>query len=304
MQSSLQSKKKKMKKSSRDMESNLPEHDNRPCFYKIIQVNHKASNSLIIPPHFVTTHLPKRMPSEAVLKGPSGDCWNITVCQQKGNTIMQHGWQQFYQDHSLGDNEFLLFRHNGNMCFDVQIFYKSGCERKIVSITRTHRDSIVEIKEEEIDFSKIGETEPQVQTSGKGKRKSTAEKNSPSSSRKQSRPPAARKSKGNLSKAAEDFTSKFPHFKHCLTRANVEKPFLLAIPCSFVKANLPQARREFTFSTSKQKSWKVTYIYSEINKVFSKGWRGFAIDNKLKMGDSCVFELVAPQKMRVHIFPH
>ena len=118
------------------------------------------------------------MPTRAVLKGPSGDCWNITMCQKEGNAIMQHGWQQFYKDHFLGDHEFLLFRHNGNMCFDVEIFDKSGCERKNVSITRTHRDSTAEIKEEEIDITKIRETGRQVQISRKYKRKTTEEQNS------------------------------------------------------------------------------------------------------------------------------
>ena len=89
---------------------------------------------------------------------------------------MQHGWQQFYRDQSLRDDELLLFRHNDNMYFDVQVFDKSGCERKNVSITRTHQDSVMEIKEEEMDITEIEETKPQVQTRRNGKRKSTEEK--------------------------------------------------------------------------------------------------------------------------------
>ncbi|XWS54854.1 hypothetical protein CRYUN_Cryun10bG0125400 [Craigia yunnanensis] len=299
MQSYLESKKKKMRKSSRDVESNLPDYDNQPCFYKIARCTGNASHSLGIPPHFVRTHLSKRMPTRAVLRGPSGDCWNITMCQQEKNRVMRHGWQQFYQDHSLGDDEFLLFRYNGNMCFDVQIFDKSGCERKKVSIARTHQNSAMELKEEEMDITEIEETEPQVQTRT-GKRKSTEQKNAGSSSRQQRL--TGRKCKAKLCKAAKDFISKFPHFKHCLTKANVENPFLLSIPTSFVKANLPGARTEVTFRTSEQKSWKVTLIHSETNKVFSKGWRTFAIDNKLKRFDSCVFELVASEEFRVHVF--
>ncbi|XVF67653.1 hypothetical protein PTKIN_Ptkin10aG0138700 [Pterospermum kingtungense] len=292
------------KKSSRAVETNVPDHDNRPCFFMIILCNGNArhSNSMKIPTNFATTHLPKTVPDRAVLKGPSGDCWNITLSQrEEGDITLRHGWKQFYQDHSLGDNEFLLFRHNGNMCFDVQIFDKSGLERKNVPITgrSTHPDTAMKIKEEEID---ITETEPpdKVQTRRNGyKRKPiTEEQNTGSSSKKHS--------KAKLCKAAVNFTSKFLHFKRCLTKANVETPFLLTMPASFDMAmNVHKARTEFTFSTASNQtiSWKVSLICSETNRVFSKGWRKFAIDNELKMNDSCVFELVAPQEIRVHVFP-
>ncbi|XVE93294.1 hypothetical protein REPUB_Repub01dG0178500 [Reevesia pubescens] len=301
----MESKKKNMKKSSKDVETNLPDFDNRPCFFNIILKKGNASLSLRIPQHFVRNHLPEEIPSKAVLKGPSGDYWNITMWQKKGNIIMQHGWHQFYQDHSLGNNELLLFRYNGNMCFDVQIFDQSGVERKNVLITRKHQDSNAEIKEEEIDTIDVGETGAQVETSRQGKRKSKEETNSGSCSRKQQIPaPAGRKCNGKLCKAAEDFTSKFPHYKHCLTKSNVDHPFILHIPSSFVRANLPKTRTKFTFRTSKQKSWEVAILYSETNKIFSEGWCEFARDNKLKMGDCCVFELVnvKPHEMRVHIF--
>ncbi|KAK6282642.1 hypothetical protein POUND7_016467 [Theobroma cacao] len=300
MQSHLESKKKMVKKSSKGVESNLPDHDNRPSFSMFILHKGDASRSLEIPPHFVRTHLPKRIPTRAVLRGPSGDYWKITMCKQDRSTIMQHGWQQFYQNHCLGDKDFLVLRYNGNMCFDVQIFEKSGCERNCVSITRTHQDSTEKIKEEEMDLTDMVKTKSQVQIGGKAKKKSAEEKDLASSSRKR---PAGRKITAKLCKAAKDFTSNFPHFKHCITRCNVDIPFLLTIPTSFLNAHLPQARTEFTFWTSKEKSWEVTLLYTDTNKVFSKCWRRFAVDNKLEMDDSCVFELVAPREMRVHIFP-
>ncbi|KAK6282641.1 hypothetical protein POUND7_016466 [Theobroma cacao] len=208
------------------------------------------------------------------------------------------------------------------MCFDVQIFEKSGCERNCVSITRMHQDSTEKIKEEEMDVTDTVKTKSQVQIGGKAKKKSAEEKDLASSSRKR---PAGRKITAKLCKAAKNFTSNFPHFKHCITRCNVEVPFQLVsivnlkglffgilTTTSIVSRichsyrpspRLPQPRTEFTFWTSKEKSWEVTLLCTDTNKVFSKGWRRFAVDNKLEMDDCCVFELVAPREMRVHICP-
>ncbi|TYG81014.1 hypothetical protein ES288_D02G263200v1 [Gossypium darwinii] len=195
----------------------------------------------------------------------------ITLCRNKRNMVIQHGWDQFYKDHSLGDNDLLVFRHNGNMCFDVQIFDKTGVERKTGPMTGKHRDCSVEIKEED----------------------DANQKNIPCP------PVCKKKSKGKHCKAAIDFSSKFPYFKRCLTRCNVEHPFLLSVPSSFAKAKyLPETKKEFIFSATKQGYWKVGFVCSEIDKVFSHGWRKFVRDNELKVGNNCVFELWLLEKSK------
>ncbi|XVF45210.1 hypothetical protein PTKIN_Ptkin02bG0186700 [Pterospermum kingtungense] len=57
-----------MKKSSTDVESNIPDpdHDNGPCFFKIMGLGLMAKLAIACP------HLPKKLPCRAVLKGPSG----------------------------------------------------------------------------------------------------------------------------------------------------------------------------------------------------------------------------------------
>lgn len=35
---------------------------------------------------------------------------------------------------------------------------------------------------------------------------------------------------------------------------------------------------------------------------FSGGWRSFVVDNGLKEGDACIFELVKRTEMQVHVF--
>ncbi|KAK5837911.1 hypothetical protein PVK06_006638 [Gossypium arboreum] len=130
--------------------------------------------------------------------------------------VIQYGWDQFHKDHSLGDNDLLVFRHNGNMCFDVQIFDKTGVERETGPMTGKHRGFSVEIKEED-DANR---------------------KNTPC-------PPS--------------------------------------VPSSFAKAQyLPETKKEFTFSATKQGYWKVGFVCSEMDKVFSHGWCKFVRDNEMK----------------------
>ena len=83
------------------------------------------------------------MSNRATLKCSSGRFWNIELRPAIGSVYLQDGWQQFLQDNSLGDREFLLFRYDGNMCFNVQIFEKSGCERLDMSVNEKDKESAV-----------------------------------------------------------------------------------------------------------------------------------------------------------------
>ncbi|OMO74169.1 hypothetical protein CCACVL1_16905 [Corchorus capsularis] len=135
--------------------------DNRPCFYIILypMTPEEASQSLEIPPDFVRNHLPNPIPSKAVLKDHSGDCWNISIIKKRNKTIMKHGWNQFYKDHCIRDKEFLFFRYNGDMSFNVQIFDISGREKKHVSTSRRAHQATPEVKEEEMDIVEVVELE-------------------------------------------------------------------------------------------------------------------------------------------------
>ncbi|KAL6347956.1 hypothetical protein AAG906_037685 [Vitis piasezkii] len=95
-----------------------------------------------IPPHFMK-HLMKDTSNRATLKCSSSRFWNIELRPAIGSMYLQDGWQQFLKDNSLGDREFLLFRYDGNMCFNVQIFEKNGCERVGMSVTGKHQEFAV-----------------------------------------------------------------------------------------------------------------------------------------------------------------
>ncbi|OVA05167.1 B3 DNA binding domain [Macleaya cordata] len=82
-------------------------------------------------------HISEEESDRAILKGPSGSQWHVKLCKTEDGTYLQDGWQDFVRDHSLCYYEFLVFRYDGNMCFNVQIFDKSGCEREDACSSKT-----------------------------------------------------------------------------------------------------------------------------------------------------------------------
>ena len=91
-----------------------------------------------IPPKFVK-HLPKELPGQAILRDSSGEEWRVKLFKNAEGIYLRNGWKQYFTEHSLGDNEFLLFKYNGELRFDVIIFGKDGCERVYASLIKRKR---------------------------------------------------------------------------------------------------------------------------------------------------------------------
>ncbi|KAG8368302.1 hypothetical protein BUALT_Bualt15G0031500 [Buddleja alternifolia] len=113
----------KSKPSSDDYET----PDTRPCFCKIM---FPVIIDLRIPPAFKEKYLMNEESERAVLRSPCGS-WNIKLQHENeaDDTYFRKGWQTFVEHHSLGDSEFLIFKYNGKMCFDVTIYDKNGCKK-------------------------------------------------------------------------------------------------------------------------------------------------------------------------------
>jgi hypothetical protein len=74
------------------------------------------------------------------------------------------------------------------------------------------------------------------------------------------------------------------------------------IPASFAKEHLPGGTTNMVLRNSEDKSWEVKYMSQGVNHVLSGGFRAFVLENKLKIGDTGVFELLGKHEIRVHIF--
>ncbi|PIN08678.1 hypothetical protein CDL12_18743 [Handroanthus impetiginosus] len=99
--------------------------DRRPCFYRIIWLPNLTE--LKIPSAF-KKHLSNKQTNSATLRSPCGN-WKVKLLQEGSEIYFGQGWQEFVKDHSLGKFEYLLFKYNEEMSFDVVIFDKNGCKK-------------------------------------------------------------------------------------------------------------------------------------------------------------------------------
>lgn len=80
-----------------------------------------------IPPAF-NRHIEGEQAVRVTLNTPCGS-WKVTQLKHEGNVYLTQGWEKFANHHHLGDLECLVFKYNGQMCFDVDIYEQTGWKR-------------------------------------------------------------------------------------------------------------------------------------------------------------------------------
>ncbi|XP_020241961.1 B3 domain-containing protein Os04g0386900-like [Asparagus officinalis] len=91
-----------------------------------------------------------------------------------------------------------------------------------------------------------------------------------------------------------------PFFTCILMKTQVEPPYQLSVPRAF-HPFLPSSDVPVILSI-KTNTWKVRYLGDRsIRRFDGNGWKLFAVDNKLRIGDGCVFELMDKKNLRLEI---
>ncbi|CAL5045060.1 unnamed protein product [Urochloa decumbens] len=83
-----------------------------------------------------------------------------------------------------------------------------------------------------------------------------------------------------------------PFFNTFMSKSHVQKNFQLTMP-AHMHRHLPEAHVPATL-LCRGRSWAASYRGDLKWKKIGPEWRDFAVDNGLRVGDSCVFELIAP----------
>ncbi|ONK69768.1 uncharacterized protein A4U43_C05F26510 [Asparagus officinalis] len=99
----------------------------KPHFFKVLIGEFKLR--LKMPPNFLK-HISNEASQKAMLEGPNGCSWPVEITRSFDGTFISSGWSKFVEDHSLKEQEFLVFRYNGNMHFSIQVFDTTACERE------------------------------------------------------------------------------------------------------------------------------------------------------------------------------
>lgn len=82
-----------------------------------------------------------------------------------------------------------------------------------------------------------------------------------------------------------------PYFACVVCRSHIQPPFQVVVPRSLAPF-LPPKPAPATL-TWQGRSWEMRFTGGRPIQRLDAGWRSFAVDNALRLGDGCVFELVS-----------
>ncbi|XP_062102235.1 B3 domain-containing transcription factor VRN1-like isoform X1 [Humulus lupulus] len=291
-----------------------------PHFFRIV-LEQSFGNKLQIPKTFWRKYCGS-LSSQVFLELPCGSRWEVGLTKSSdGKVWIEKGWKNFAEHCSLGRGNLLIFRYKGNSQFNVIIFDNTTVEIDY-PFNPNHIEKYVDIDEddastEDSDFSwypKTRDKSPlpcsrshkQMKTSPYGKSEVKFDWSDnlceePSLPRWMEPQNFIRKQKlGGKEKAealmrAKHFKSNDPFFIVPMQPSFVGSAYNMVIPFFFAKYYLLNIsnHQDVILKVQNGRTWPVKYYYRHYkghSKIrFECGWRAFAQDNNLKVGDVCVF---------------
>ncbi|XP_069150461.1 B3 domain-containing protein REM19-like [Solanum lycopersicum] len=106
-------------------------------------------------------------------------------------------------------------------------------------------------------------------------------------------------------RAKATFKSKNPFFISFMHPSYISRSSNhLCIMLRFARTYIPENCSNIMLRVAGRGSWPVTYSTGKAQAKISIGWEAFVLDNKLKVGDVCVFEVIKGTQifMNVTIF--
>lgn len=282
-------------------------------------------------------HISNEATQNAILHGPNGSSWQVKLSKTPMGNFLSDGWSNVVEDQCLKEEEFLLFRYDGNMHFHVMIFDTSACEREDVfemkSIQKSECERINKRgrpRKHPLDANCILQHQ-----SGRSKLLEFSSDNKHTSKRLRGKHLSA-KSTGNARNTTEDVhlpSHKLPLQNSYLSRSRsvpieekskaeeAANSFYSPFPYAIIRMrkyelcvkhsvrfrvgfsmHLPLEKTELVLRDPSGKAWTVLYIPCRREVILSRGWKAFATGNNIEEGDFCVFELIGELQLRVHIF--
>ncbi|XP_072974023.1 B3 domain-containing protein Os04g0386900-like [Typha angustifolia] len=90
-----------------------------------------------------------------------------------------------------------------------------------------------------------------------------------------------------------------PYFTSILAKSQVQGPYQMVIPSRFYSF-LPTECVPVVLSYRK-KNWEMRYYGDRSLRRFDSGWRHFAVDNNLRIGDACVLQLMDEKNLKFEV---
>ncbi|XP_074283923.1 B3 domain-containing protein REM14-like [Silene latifolia] len=77
-----------------------------------------------------------------MLKDKRNGIWYVKVSYKEGKVHFKDGWRKFCEEHGLQVGDFLVFKYQGNLIFDVIVFDPSACERTFLQTSIVSSDIV------------------------------------------------------------------------------------------------------------------------------------------------------------------
>ncbi|KAL4595849.1 hypothetical protein ACB092_12G121700 [Castanea dentata] len=254
-------------------DNHRPSRSRPSHFFKIILPSTMRDMKLRLPEKFVREYGDK-LSSVATLTVPNGSIWQVRLEKANNNIWFHGGWRDFVDYHSINYGYFLVFKYKGNSKFHVLVFDMTATEIEYPSNGDKKRQGNLN----EIEMSTSYQTEL------------INIENSPMSSTRGSVLPGGRE---RALQAARMFKPKNPSYIRIIQAYNIKLSYVY-VTTEFAKKYV-QRKNFVKLQASSGKRWPCQFRYrdgSSTPMTIGKGWKSFVIDNGIKAGDVCVFELI------------
>ncbi|KAL3820462.1 hypothetical protein ACJIZ3_006367 [Penstemon smallii] len=280
---------------------------------------------LAIPTKF-TNNLRDKLKGTIALRGPSGNIWDVGLLAIEDTLLLKQGWTTFVEDHSLEENDILIFKYNGNSRFDVLIFdHENSCEREgsyfIKKCSHTESDfsnkqtrSIEKSSEETNNESSDDVIEyHQAKKQRCVATRSTPSRGQPTRATSRGRRRTIRDRRGSSSASRMELVSRRravtleekenarmlaiaaateDNFIVVMRASHVDKGFYMSIPSEWLKKYHLDKSLAVELRVDENK-WVAKFHYRGPGGGLSGGWKKFALANFLEESDVCLFDLVS-----------
>ncbi|KAK6258455.1 hypothetical protein SCA6_012929 [Theobroma cacao] len=305
-----------------------------PHFFKIILEDTIRHSKLRFPRKFVTKY-GDSLSSPVLLMVPSGSTWHVELIKSDGDVWLQNGWKEFAEHYSLKHGHFLVFKYQGDCNFQVLIFDMSASEIEYPHISpNMDRDEVCQEPNKEEDAKddsvevlyetpRVRKTRQNSQTpclrprkilrrtALSDKYKRDCEDVSSGEGYLKTKVPRGRHAFGDNENAtalqrASAFKSENFFFVVEMQPSYINPGRKLCLPSSFITKCLKEKVGDVTLCTLDGKTWPAKYCCYLTNNKYTKaalhcGWTAFMQDNKLELGDVCVFELIEQTKILLKV---
>ncbi|CAL5207845.1 unnamed protein product [Lathyrus oleraceus] len=281
-------------------------------FFKIVTSTNLQDGNIRIPNAFTQKYIGD-LSNIMFLKTPDDKEWEIHLTKKDGDIWIHKGWKEFAAHYSLDHGHMLLFQYEKTSHFEVHVFDKSTLEigyhvygnnqqkhnntnenlneqpsrnktrpKPQISSSQPHKKSIIDTCEEVGTSSKLQNSPKLVQV----KEEKDGSTECLNVKHYQEKKNFTSKTEKALIKA-KNYKSENPLFIVVMTSSYTNQ--YMYVPFDFEQKYLKKDQSDMVLRVlGDDRTWIVKYCQSRI----SSGWKIFASDNNLKVGDVCLFEMI------------